>query len=149
MSPVFALPGTAESMKMEITQQTVTVSGVVKDRKGEPIIGANIMEKGTTNGTITDFDGKYRLNVKGSQSVLVISYIGYKTQEFEVKNNRKIDVTLQEDTEVMDEVVVIGYGTQRKGDVTSAVASVKAEDFTVGKIGDAADLIKGLSLIHI
>ena len=81
-------------MKMEITQQTVTVSGVVKDRKGEPIIGANIMEKGTTNGTITDFDGKYRLNVKGSQSVLVISYIGYKTQEFEVKNNRKIDVTL-------------------------------------------------------
>ena len=143
MSPVFALPGTAESMKMEITQQTVTVSGVVKDRKGEPIIGANIMEKGTTNGTITDFDGKYRLNVKGSQSVLVISYIGYKTQEFEVKNNRKIDVTLQEDTEVMDEVVVIGYGTQRKGDVTSAVASVKAEDFTVGKIGDAADLIKG------
>ena len=143
MSPVFALQGTAESMKMEITQQTVTVSGVVKDRKGEPIIGANIMEKGTTNGTITDFDGKYRLNVKGSQSVLVISYIGYKTQEFEVKNNRKIDVTLQEDTEVMDEVVVIGYGTQRKGDVTSAVASVKAEDFTVGKIGDAADLIKG------
>ena len=143
MSPVFALQGTAESMKMEITQQTVTVRGVVKDRKGEPIIGANIMEKGTTNGTITDFDGKYRLNVKGSQSVLVISYIGYKTQEFEVKNNRKIDVTLQEDTEVMDEVVVIGYGTQRKGDVTSAVASVKAEDFTVGKIGDAADLIKG------
>ena len=80
MSPVFTLQGTAESMKMEITQQTVTVSGVVKDRKGEPIIGANIMEKGTTNGTITDFDGKYRLNVKGSQSVLVISYIGYKTQ---------------------------------------------------------------------
>ena len=64
MSPVFALQGTAESMKMEITQQTVTVSGVVKDRKGEPIIGANIMEKGTANGTITDFDGKYTLNVK-------------------------------------------------------------------------------------
>ena len=76
MSPVFCTSG----MKMEITQQTVTVSGVVKDRKGEPIIGANIMEKGTTNGTITDFDGKYRLNVKGSQSVLVISYIGYKTR---------------------------------------------------------------------
>ena len=144
VSSVWATPETTESMRTEmVQQQTVTVSGVVKDRKGEPIIGANIMEKGTTNGTITDFDGKYRLNVKGSQSVLVISYIGYKTQEFEVKNNRKIDVTLQEDTEVMDEVVVIGYGTQRKGDVTSAVASVKAEDFTVGKIGDAADLIKG------
>ena len=70
--------------------------------------------KGTANGTITDFDGKYTLNVKGSQSVLVISYIGYKTQEFEVKNNRKIDATLQEDTEVMDEVVVIGYGPSAK-----------------------------------
>ena len=76
MSPVFALQGTAESMKMEITQQTVTVSGVVKDRKGEPIIGANIMEKGTTNGTITDFDGKYTLKVKNAKSILVVSYIG-------------------------------------------------------------------------
>ena len=143
MSPVFALPGTAESMKMEITQQTVTVSGVVKDRKGEPIIGANIMEKGTTNGTITDFDGKYTLKVKSAQSVLTISYIGYKTQEIPVGNGGKKDITLQDDSELMDEVVVIGYGTQRKGDVTSAVASVKAEDFTAGKIGDAAELIKG------
>ena len=143
MSPVFALPGTAESMKMEITQQTVTVSGVVKDKKGEPIIGANIMEKGTTNGTITDFDGKYTLKVKSAQSVLTISYIGYKTQEIPVGNGGKKDITLQDDSELMDEVVVIGYGTQRKGDVTSAVASVKAEDFTAGKIGDAAELIKG------
>ena len=143
MSPVFALPGTAESMKMEITQQTVTVSGVVKDKKGEPIIGANIMEKGTTNGTITDFDGKYTLKVKSAQSVLTISYIGYKTQEIPAGNGGKKDITLQDDSELMDEVVVIGYGTQRKGDVTSAVASVKAEDFTAGKIGDAAELIKG------
>ena len=143
MSPVFALPGTAESMKMEITQQTVTVSGVVKDKKGEPIIGANIMEKGTTNGTITDFDGKYTLKVKSAQSVLTISYIGYKTQEIPVGNGGKKDITMQDDSELMDEVVVIGYGTQRKGDVTSAVASVKAEDFTAGKIGDAAELIKG------
>ena len=132
MSPVFALPGTAESMKMEITQQTVTVSGVVKDKKGEPIIGANIMEKGTTNGTITDFDGKYTLKVKSAQSVLTISYIGYKTQEIPVGNGGKKDITMQDDSELMDEVVVIGYGTQRKGDVTSAVASVKAEDFTAG-----------------
>ncbi len=94
-------------ISFSISAQNVTVKGTVKDKTGEPVIGASVVEKGTTNGTITDFDGKYRLNVKGSQSVLVISYIGYKTQEFEVKNNRKIDVTLQEDTEVMDEVVVI------------------------------------------
>ena len=112
-------------------------------QKSEPIIGANIMEKGTTNGTITDFDGKYTLKVKSAQSVLTISYIGYKTQEIPVGNGGKKDITLQDDSELMDEVVVIGYGTQRKGDVTSAVASVKAEDFTAGKIGDAAELIKG------
>ena len=115
MSPVFALPGTAESMKMEITQQTVTVSGVVKDKKGEPIIGANIMEKGTTNGTITDFDGNYTLKVKNAKSILVVSYIGYQTQEIPVGNGGKKDITLQDDSELMDEVVVIGYGTQRKG----------------------------------
>ena len=143
MSPVFALPGTAESMKMEITQQTVTVSGVVKDKKGDPIIGANIMEKGTTNGTITDFDGKYTLKVKSAQSVLTISYIGYKTQEIPVGNGGKKDITLQDDSELMDEVVVIGYGTQRKGDVTSAISSVKSESFVKGAVTDAGQLIQG------
>ena len=144
VSSVWAAPETTESMSTEmVQQQTVTVSGVVKDKKGEPIIGANIMEKGTTNGTITDFDGNYTLKVKNAKSILVISYIGYQTQEIPVGNGGKKDITLQDDSELMDEVVVIGYGTQRKGDVTSAVASVKAEDFTAGKIGDAAELIKG------
>lgn len=101
------------------------------------------MEKGTTNGTITDFDGNFSLNVS-AKAVLQISYIGYKTQEIPASQLKAgATITLKEDTEVMDEVVVIGYGTQRKGDVTSAIASVKAEDFTVGKVGDAADLIKG------
>lgn len=101
------------------------------------------MEKGTTNGTITDFDGNFSLNV-AANAVLQISYIGYKTQEIPVSQLKAgAVITLKEDTEVMDEVVVIGYGTQRKGDVTSAISSVKAEDFTVGKVGDAADLIKG------
>ena len=137
VSSVWATPETTESMRTEmVQQQTVTVSGVVKDRKGEPIIGANIMEKGTTNGTITDFDGKYTLKVKNAKSILVVSYIGYQTQEIPVGNGGKKDITMQDDSELMDEVVVIGYGTQRKGDVTSAVASVKAEDFTAGKIGD-------------
>ena len=124
-------------------QQTRTVSGQVVDSNGESIIGANIVEKGTANGAITDMDGKFSLKT-APNATLVISYIGYKTIEMkasEVKAGQTI--TLQENAEMMDEVVVIGYGTQRKGDVTSAVASVKAEDFTVGKITDAAELVKG------
>ena len=144
VSSVWATPETTESMRTEmVQQQTVTVSGVVKDRKGEPIIGANIMEKGTTNGTITDFDGKYTLKVKSAQSVLTISYIGYKTQEIPVGNGGKKDITMQDDSELMDEVVVIGYGTQRKGDVTSAISSVKSESFVKGAVTDAGQLIQG------
>ena len=131
------------------SQQQVTsgkrkkVTGTVKDANGEPIIGATVVEKGTTNGTVTDFDGNYTLELSGN-GTLSISYIGYKTQEIPVSQLKAgAVITLKEDTEVMDEVVVIGYGTQRKGDVTSAISSVKAEDFTVGKVGDAADLIKG------
>lgn len=128
---------------VETVLQQKAISGKVVDSKGESIIGANIMEKGTTNGTITDFDGNFNLNV-ATNAVLQISYIGYKTQEIPVSQLKAgAVITLKEDTEVMDEVVVIGYGTQRKGDVTSAISSVKAEDFTVGKVGDAADLIKG------
>lgn len=143
MTPLHAAEGTTESLKAQIVQQSVTVKGVVTDKTGMPIIGANVVEKGTTNGIITDFDGNYTLDVANGNAVLVFSYIGYKTQEIVVGNQKTIDVVLAEDTEMMDEVVVIGYGTQKKGDVTSAVSSVKAEDFTVGKIGDASELIKG------
>ena len=123
----------------EVTQQGVTVKGVVKDAKGEPIIGATVTEKGTKNATVTDFDGNYSLNVANRNATLVITYIGFNTQEVKAGS----DVTLQEDNALLNEVVVIGYGTQRKADVTSAVASVKAEDFNSGKIGDAAELVKG------
>ena len=143
MTPLHAAEGTTESLKAQIVQQSVTIKGVVTDKTGMPIIGANVVEKGTTNGIITDFDGNYTLNVANGNAVLVFSYIGYKSQEIVVGNQKTIDVVLAEDTEMMDEVVVIGYGTQKKGDVTSAVSSVKAEDFTVGKIGDASELIKG------
>ena len=141
--PMAAYAEFVEAPVVESVLQQKAISGKVVDSKGESIIGANIMEKGTTNGTITDFDGNFNLNV-AANAVLQISYIGYKTQEIPV-NQLKAGavITLKEDTEVMDEVVVIGYGTQRKGDVTSAISSVKAEDFTVGKVGDAADLIKG------
>jgi len=122
-----------------VTQQSVTVKGVVKDANGEPIIGASVFEKGTSNGTVTDYDGNYSLNVANRNATIVVSYIGYVTQEVKAGS----DVVLQEDNALLNEVVVIGYGTQRKADVTSAVASVKAEDFNAGKIGDAAELVKG------
>ena len=123
----------------EVTQQGVVVKGVVKDVKGEPIIGASVIEKDTKNGTVTDYDGNYSLTVSNRNATLVISYIGYNTQEVKAGS----DVTLEEDNALLNEVVVIGYGTQRKADVTSAVSSVKAEDFNAGKIGDAAELVKG------
>ena len=109
----------------EVTQQGVTVKGVVKDAKGEPIIGATVTEKGTKNATVTDYDGNYSLNVSSRNAVLVVSYIGFVAQEIKAGG----DVTLQEDNALLNEVVVIGYGTQRKGDITSAITSVKAEDF--------------------
>jgi len=133
---------TSNRLAKENTQQRIKVTGTIVDKSGEPIIGANIVEKGTTNGTISDLEGRFTLNVQNPTSVLVVSYIGYKTTETSAKE-RNTRITLTEDSELVDEVVVIGYGTQRKGDVTSAVASVKAEDFTIGKIGDAAELVKG------
>lgn len=141
--PMAAYAESVDAPVVESVLQQKAISGKVVDSKGESIIGANVMEKGTTNGTITDFDGNFSLNV-AANAVLQISYIGYKTQEIPASQLKAgAVITLKEDTEVMDEVVVIGYGTQRKGDVTSAISSVKAEDFTVGKVGDAADLIKG------
>lgn len=144
ISPVFAFTEMVGTNDIAIVQQqTVTITGVIKDKSGEPIIGANVLEKGTTNGVITNVDGEYTLKVKGANSVLVVSYIGYKTQEVIVRSQRKIDVALTDDTELLDEVVVIGYGTQRKGDVTSAIASVKSEDFLTGNFNNAGDLVKG------
>lgn len=132
----------ANRLLTESTQQNVKVTGTVLDKSGEPIIGANIIEKGTKNGTVSDIEGRFSLNVRDYASVLVVSYIGYKTLEIPTKE-KNMKITLIEDSELVNEVVVIGYGTQRKGDVTSAITSVKAEDFTIGKIGDAAELIKG------
>ena len=136
---VAAILGQSQAKQVSNPQQGVTVKGAVKDAKGEPIIGATVTEKGTKNATVTDFDGNYSLNVSSRNAVLVVSYIGYNTQEVKAGS----DVTLEEDNALLNEVVVIGYGTQRKGDITSAITSVKAEDFAQGNIHDAGDLIKG------
>lgn len=137
--PTLAASETSSSPKVENVQQNeVTVKGVVKDANGEAIIGASVIEKGNAkNGTVTDIDGNYTLKVKRG-ATLTISYIGYISQETKGGN-----IILEEDLKSLNEVVVIGYGTLKKADVTSAVVSVKAEDFTKGNFNDAGDLIKG------
>lgn len=115
----------------------------MKDSSGEPVIGASVVVKGNnTMGTITDFDGNFMLDVP-AKSVLVISYIGYVTQEVPTAGKNSLEIVLKEDTKTLDEVVVIGYGTQRKGDVTSSVASVKADNFVKGAVKDVGQLIQG------
>lgn len=124
-----------------LAQQKVT--GKVKDSSGEPVIGASVVVKGNnTMGTITDFDGNFMLDVP-TKSVLVISYIGCVTQEVPTAGKKSLEIILKEDTKTLDEVVVIGYGTQRKGDVTSSVASVKADNFVKGAVKDVGQLIQG------
>ncbi len=104
-------------------QQKQSVSGVIKDATGEPVIGASVLEKGTTNGTITDFDGRFTLNVIPG-TTLIISYIGYKTVEMKTVAGQPINLTLIEDSEMLEEVVVVGYGTMRKKDLTGSVVQI-------------------------
>ena len=130
------------STSTAVQQQGKIITGRIVDSNGEAIIGANIIENGTTNGTITDFDGKFTLNVSNN-AVLRVSYIGYLEQEAATEGKSIVNIVLQEDTRTLDELVVIGYGTQRKGDVTSSVASVGPEDFNKGAVKDVGQLIAG------
>lgn len=126
-----------------VAQQTKTISGVVKDANGEPIIGANVVVKGTTNGNITDLDGRFTLNNVPANAVLQISYVGYATQEVAVGNKSSLEIILKEDTETLQEVVVVGYGTTVKKDLTTAVTSVKSKDFLQGAANDPMQMIDG------
>ena len=117
-----------------------TVNGVVKDSAGEPLIGVNVIEKGTTNGTVTDVDGKFTLNVAPGKTLL-ISYIGYKTQE--ITAGRNLNIILAEDNAMLDEVVVVGYGSMTRKDVTSSITTVKADKLNVGTYTDPAQLLQG------
>ena len=107
-----------------------TVSGTVIDDAGEPLIGVSIQVKGTTTGSITDFDGNFTLDNVASSDVLVFSYVGYAPKEITVGNQKVLKVTLSEDTEVLDEVVVVGYGQMKKNDLTGSVSSVGNEAIT-------------------
>lgn len=123
-------------------QQRKKVSGKIVDANGDPIIGANVVEKGTTNGTVTDLEGRFTMEVP-EKSTLIISYIGYTPHEISVNHQNHINVKLNEDMEVLEEVVVVGYGTQKKEVVTAAITTVKASDIAVSPSADVAAGLAG------
>src|SRR5690554_2003342 len=120
----------------------VEISGTILDENGKPIPGATVSIPGTGIGTATDLEGRYTLTVPEG-ATLVVSFIGFVSQKIEVGNQRIINVTLKEDVSALEEVVVIGYGEQRKTEITGAVANVNSGDFIQGNVGDAAQLIQG------
>lgn len=123
--------------------QSKTVSGTVVDQIGEPVIGANVIVKGTTNGVITDLDGRFTLSNVPNNGTISISFIGYKDQEISVAGKTNFQVTLHEDNAMLDEVVVVGYGVQKKSDVTGAMTSVGAEQLTARPVNNAFEALQG------
>ena len=126
ISAAYAAPR-ENTQTTSIVQQNSIVNGKITDANGEPIIGASIVIKGTTNGTITDFDGNFMLEVP-TKATLVVSYVGYKTLEVPVNGKKTLNINLKEDTEMLDEVVVVGYGTQKKATLTGSVSQVGGEE---------------------
>lgn len=140
---VASLKGEPVSTIQSSQQQTGKLSGIVVDEKGEPVIGANVTIKGTTIGTITDLDGQFNLENVTGKNTLLISYIGYLPQEIEVGNKRVFNVVLKEDTQKLEEVIVVGYGTQRKRDLTGAISSVKTEELPKANNVSVGQMLSG------
>jgi len=121
----------------------LTITGKVTDEQDHPLPGVSIKVKGSSLGTVTNNDGSYRILVQQANASLQFSYIGYITQEIPIGQNHTVNVVLKEDANELNEVVVVGYGTQKREQITTAIASVKSEDFVQGSVGDAAQLIRG------
>ena len=138
----------ADNKKAEVKdivqQKSKIVTGTVLDVTGMPVIGANVMVKGTTNGTITDMDGKFSLEVEEG-ATLQISYIGYANQEIKVGNQKTLSIALKEDAEALDELVVVGYGTQKKVNLTGAVASISSEEIQSRPITNVTQALQGIT----
>ena len=128
---------------LSASAQGLTIKGTVVDGTGEPLIGASVLVKGSTNGTSTDLDGNYTLNNVDKNATLEFRYVGYSTKEIAVKGQTKIDVTLTEDSAVLDDLVVIGYGTQKKSDVTGALSHVGAEELQSRPVNNAFEALQG------
>ena len=127
----------------------VKVNGLISDEQGQPLPGATILEKNTTNGVVTDFDGNYSIQVSDQNAILMISFVGYATQEVLVADLTDFNFSLQPDNE-LDEVVITGYGSQQKRDLTGAIVQVKSEDFVKGANTNALQLLNGkASGVHI
>lgn len=129
--------------KLPLLRQGITVTGTVTDAAGVPLLGVNIVEKNTQNGTVADFDGNFEITVSDGSAVLVFSSVGYITKEMTVGNNTNLQVSLEEDAELLDEVVVVGYGTTRIKDLTGAVNRVNEEEFNKGVNISPEQLIQG------
>lgn len=124
-----------------MTAQTIT--GTVTDTDGTPLIGSSIVEEGTSSGTVTDLDGKFSLAVSDPEVKLRISYTGYESQTIALNGRTSLDVVLEVDAETLEEVVVIGYGTVKKSDLTGSVSKIKSEDFNAGAIVSADQALQG------
>jgi TonB-linked SusC/RagA family outer membrane protein len=120
-----------------------TVTGNIADATGEAIIGATVLEQGTSNGTITDIDGNFSLSVGSSNAVLQVSYIGYESQNIALNGRKTVNILLQEDNQILQEVVAIGYGSQKKKEITGSVASLKSENFNAGVKSSPVGLLQG------
>ena len=133
----------AERTTALANQQKKTITGTVVDPNGEAVIGANVVVKGTTNGTITDMDGKFSLEVPEG-AMLLVSYIGYGDYETKVDNQSNLSITLKEDSQALDELVVVGYGVQKKVNLTGSVSSVKGEELSQRPVANATQSLQGL-----
>lgn len=131
------------STAVAFAQQTIKVTGKVIDNTKEGMPGVNVQVKGGALGTITDVDGNYKIDVPNTKSVLVFSFIGYETQEIAVGNRTAINVTLSDDTQLLDEVVVVAYGTVRKGDLTGALTNMKPDASEAAKAISIDGLLEG------
>jgi TonB-linked SusC/RagA family outer membrane protein len=130
--------------QVSFAQSDLNIRGNIKDAQDNtPLVGVSVKEKGTSNGAMADANGNFSIKVSKADATLVITYIGYNQLEVPLNGRRDVNVLLTSESKGLNEVVVVGYGTQKKGDVTSAIASVKAEDFTKGAVRDAASLIQG------
>lgn len=137
-----AATATQADASQQNQHKEVAIKGVVTDREGVPVIGANVSIPGTTTGTITDIDGQYTLSVPRG-SVLRFSYIGYNNQDVRITNQATVNVTLTEDVEMLDELVVVGYGVQKKSVVTAAISRVSAEELNTNRPSRVEDALKG------
>ena len=124
-------------------QQGKAITGIVTDNNGETMPGVNITVKGTTTGVVTDVNGQYSINVSSEDAVLIFSFVGYTTQEITVRDQRSINITLGEDTQLLEEIIVIGYGTSRKKDVTGSVSSVKADELNSVASSSVSQMLQG------